>query len=105
MPEEVQIDQTKQAAVISQSSDPAAVDLRKATLDKFDINYIKLCRPNGMYLCYLILGIAFVLIPVMQVLRHEAVVYVNLPEPLYWLIEGFFGFYTVARSVEKVKGV
>ena len=85
--------------------DPAAVDLKKATLDKFDINYIKLCRPNGMYLCYLILALAFLVIPSVQLIRNQPVVYVDLPEPLYWLIEGFFGFYTVARSVEKVKGV
>ena len=86
------------------SYDPAAVDLKQRTLNVAEINYIKLARPNGVYVCYLILLLAFVVVPLVQLVRGVDITYPNLPEPLYWLIEGFFGVYVFARSYEKAKG-
>lgn len=87
------------------TSDPSSVDLKKATLSKWDINYIKLCRPNGIYLCYAILGFAYLIIPIIQTIKNQPIVYPNLPESVDWLIAGMFGIYTGAKTFEKSKGV
>ena len=64
-------------------------------------SYTRRARPSFMYLVEFILAFNFIILPLIQMLSHQALSPMALPSPLLWLFGSAILGYTGARSWDK----
>ena len=84
-------------------------DLYKAEVQTED-KFVRRARPALLWLTFAIIAMNFVILPLFNTFAsyfgHTPITFVfpDLPTEVYWLIGSIFGFYTGARTTEKLKG-
>lgn len=83
-------------------------DLYRAEVQQDD-KFVKRARPSMIWLVFCIIGVNFILIPLINLILTACgvapvvIVFPELPTEVYWLIASIFGLYTGARSFDKFK--